>query len=77
MIDLSLVKLLNIRGTPIKLSLTTVNKANTEEEDLRVDFQIASVESRNDHVIDVKSAWAVKNLTIPLKHIKVTGSVGQ
>ena len=27
-------------------------------------------------MIDVKSAWTVKNLTIPLKHIKVTGSVG-
>ena len=40
MIDQLLVKLLNIRGSPSKLSLTTVNKVNTEEGDLRVDFQI-------------------------------------
>lgn len=40
MIDQLLVKLLNIKGSPSKLSLTTVNKVNTEEGDLRVDFQI-------------------------------------
>lgn len=77
MIDPSLVKLLNIKGSPSKLSLTTVNNADAEEEGLRVDFQIASVDSGNDHLIDVKSAWAVKDLTIPLKHTKVTRSVGQ
>ena len=77
MIDPSLMKLLNIKGSPSKLSLTTVNNADTEEEGLRVDFQIASVDSENDHLIDVKSAWAVKDLTIPLKHTKVTRSVGQ
>lgn len=50
MIDPSLVKLLNIRVSPSKLSLTTVNKTDTKEECLRVDFQIASVDSKNDHV---------------------------
>lgn len=75
MTDPSLVKLLNISGSPSKLSLTTVNKANTGEEGFRVDFKIASVDSGNDHVIDVKSASAVKDLTIPLKHTKVTRSV--
>ena len=77
MIDPSLVKLLNIKGSTSKLSLTTVNNADAEEEGLRVDFQIASVDSGNDHLVDVKSAWAVKDLTIPLKHTKVTRSVGQ
>lgn len=77
MTDLSLVKLLNIKGSPSKLSLTTVNNADAEEESLRVDFQTAPVDSGNDHLIDVKSAWAVKDLTIPLKHTKVTRSVGQ
>ena len=77
MIDPSLVKLLNIKGSPSKLSLTTVNNADAEEEGLGVDFQIASVDSRNDHLIDVKSAWAVKDLTIPLNQTRVTRSVGQ
>ena len=77
MIDLSLVKLLNIKGSPSKLSLTIVNNVDAEEEGLRVDFKIAPVDSGNDHLIDVKSAWAVKDLTIPLKHTKVSRSVGQ
>ena len=77
MIDPSLVRLLDVKGSPSKLSLTTVNRADTEEEGLRVDFQIASVDSKNNHVINVKSAWAVKDLTIPLKHTKVTRSVEQ
>lgn len=77
MIDLSLVKLLNIKGSPSKLSLTIVNNADAEEKGLRVDFKIAPVDSGNDHLIDVKSAWAVKDLTIPLKHTKVSRSVGQ
>ena len=76
MIDPSLVKLLNIEGAPSKLSLTTVNNADVEEG-VKVDFKIASVDSQNDCVIDVNSAWAVKDLTIPLKHIKVSKSVEQ
>ena len=67
MIDPSLVKLLNIEGAPSKLSLTIVNNADVEEG-VKVDFKIASVDSQNDCVIDVNSAWAVKDLTIPLKH---------
>ena len=46
MIDPSLVKLLNIKGSPSKLSLTTVNNADTEEEGLRVEFQIVSKDQR-------------------------------
>ena len=56
MIDPSLVKLLNIEGTPSELSLTTVNNADVEEG-VKVDFKITSVDSQNDCVIDVNSAW--------------------
>ena len=44
---------------------------------MKVDFKIGSVDSQNENVIDVKSAWAVKDLTIPLKHTRVIRSVAQ
>ena len=47
MVDPSLVKLLNIDGTPSKLSLTTVNSADVEEMGLKVNFKIASLDSKN------------------------------
>lgn len=77
MVDPSLVKLLNIEGTPSKLSLTTVNSADVEEKGMKVKFKIASLDSQSDHVIAVNSAWAVKDLTIPLKHTKLSRSVEQ
>ena len=33
---------------------------------MKVNFKIASLDNKNDHVIAVNSAWAVKDLTIPL-----------
>ena len=67
-IDPSLVKLLNIEGSPSKLSLTTVNNADTEEEGLRVDFQIASVDSGNDHLIDVICLGCKGSYNFPKAH---------
>lgn len=77
MIDPSIVKLLNIEGAPSKLTLTTVNNADAEEEGMKVNFKIAPVDSQNNHVLNVNSAWAVKDLTIPLKHTKLSRSVEQ
>lgn len=77
MVDPSLVKLLNIEGTPSKLSLTTVNSVVVEERGMKVNFKIASLDSKNYHVIAVNSAWAVKDLTIPLKHIRLSRSLEQ
>ena len=77
MVDPSLVKLLNIKGTPTKLSLTTVNSADVEERGMKVNFKIASLDNKNDHVIAVNSAWAVKDLTIPLKHARLSRSLEQ
>ena len=76
MIDPSIVKLLNIEGAPSKLTLTTVNNAGVEEG-VKVNLKIAPVDSQNDHVHNVNSAWAVKDLTIPLKHTKLSRSVEQ
>ena len=75
-IDPSIVKLLNIEGAPSKLTLTTVNNADVEEG-VTVNFKIAPVDNQNDHVLNVNSAWAVKDLTIPLKHTKLSRSVEQ
>ena len=76
MIDPSIVKLLNIEGAPSKLTLTTVNNADVEEG-VKVNLKIAPVDSQNDRVLNVNSAWAVKDLTIPLKHTKLSKSVEQ
>ena len=77
MIDPSNVKLLNVEGAPSKLTLTTVSNADVEEEGMKVNFKIAPVDSQNDHVLNVNSAWAVKDLTIPEKHTKLSRSVEQ
>ena len=48
MINPSLVELLNIKRSPSKLSLTTVHTVDAEEEEgMKVDFKIGSVDSQN------------------------------
>ncbi|XP_074632738.1 uncharacterized protein LOC141891656 [Acropora palmata] len=54
--------------------LTTVNNADMEEGG-KVNFKIAPVDNQKDHVLNVNSAWAVKDLTTPLKHTKLSRSV--
>lgn len=54
-----------------------MNSADVEEKGMKVKFKIASLDSQSDHVIAVNSAWAVKDLTIPLKHTKLSRSVEQ
>jgi len=77
MVDPSLVKLLNIEGTSSTLSLTTVNSVDIEERGMKDNFKIASLDTQNEHVIAVNPAWAVKDLTIPLKHTRLSGSLEQ
>ena len=72
MVESSPVKLLHIEGTPSKLSLTTVN--SVEETNIKI---FASLDSQNDHVVVVDSAWAVKDLTVSLKHTHLLSSVAQ
>ncbi|XP_068674574.1 uncharacterized protein [Montipora foliosa] len=55
----------------------TLHSVDAEEVGMKVDFKIGSVDSQNENVIDVKSAWAIKDLTIPLKHTRVIRSVAQ
>jgi len=77
MVDPSLVKLLNIEGTLSTLSLTTVNSADIEEKGMKANFKIASLNTQNEHVITVNPAWAVKELSIPLRHTRLSGSLEQ
>jgi len=44
---------------------------------MKVNFKIASLDTQNEHVITVNPAWAVKDLTIPLKHTRLSGSLEQ
>ena len=67
MIDPSLTTQLNIDGDPGELSLSTVNARGVQEEGMKVNFRIASV-NQEDQEIAVRGAWAVKDLAIPLKH---------
>jgi len=77
MVDPSLVKLLNIERTLSTLSLTTVNSADAEEKGMKVNFKIASLDAQNEHGIAVDPAWAVKDLTITLKHTRLSESLEQ
>ena len=52
-----------------------MNSFDSKEEGLKVNFKIAPVDNTSGHVVNVKSAWAVKDLTIPLKHTRVTKSL--
>ena len=54
-----------------------MNSADVEERGMKVNFKIASLDNKNDHVIAVNSAWAVKDLTIPLKHERLSRSLEQ
>ena len=42
---------------------------------MKVNFKIVSLDSQNGHVIAVNPAWAVKDLTIPLKHTRLSRSL--
>ena len=44
---------------------------------MKVDFKIASVIDLDTREIAVRNAWAVKDLTIPLKHVSVRKRMGQ
>jgi len=77
MVDRSLVKLLNIERTLSALSLTTVNSADVEQKGMKVNFKAASLDAQNEHGIAVDPSWAVKDLTITLKHTRLSGSLEQ
>ena len=71
MIDPSLVLLLGMKGTPSKLCLSTVSDSAVEEHGLKVKFKMSSVDAGEDEGILADSAWAIKDLSIPLKHTEV------
>lgn len=75
MIDPSLALLLGMKGNPSKLCLSTVSDPAVEESGLKVKFKISSVDAVNDKCISVDSAWAIRDLSIPLKHAEVLKDV--
>ena len=55
-----------------------MHSVDAEEVGMKVDFKIGSVDYQNENVIDLKSAWAVKDLTVPLiNHTRAIRSVAQ
>ena len=69
MIDPSLVDQLGIQGEDGQLLLSTVSQRDKQENGVKVDFKIAPVDDQHSHQITVRNAWAVRDLTIPLKHV--------
>jgi len=77
MIDPSLVMLLGMKGNPSKLLISTINDSNTHHTGVKVDFKLAAVDAIDDTQVCVQSAWATKELAIPLKHTKVMKDADQ
>ena len=65
------VKKLGIQGESSQLLLSTVNEREKRQQGLKVDFKISSVDDQDFREIAVRDAWAVQDLTIPLKHLAV------
>ena len=75
MIDPSLALLLGMKGAPSKLCLSTVSDPAVKEHGLKVKFKLSSVDANEDEFIPVDSAWAIRDLAIPLKHTEVLKDV--
>lgn len=71
MIDPSLVELLGLQGITGNLSLSTVNAKDRKETGIKVNFKVAPIEDPNNLGIDIRGAWAIKELDIPLKPYSV------
>ena len=69
MIDPSLVQKLGIQGKEGQLLLSTVSQRDKQEKGVKFDFQIAPVDNQYCEHVTVRNAWAVRDLTIPLKHV--------
>ena len=69
MIDPSLVQQLGIQGEEGQLLLSTVSQRDRQEKGVKVDFKIAPVDDSHTEHVTVHNAWAVRDLTIPLKHV--------
>ena len=71
MIDPSLVEKLEIQGESSQLLLSTVNERDKRQQGLKVDFKIASIDDQDFREVAVCDAWAVQDLSIPLKHLAI------
>ena len=50
-----------------------MSDSNVREQALNVSLTISPADDQEETKIRVKSAWAVKDLTIPLNHTRVVG----
>ena len=72
LIDPSLAKELNLKGSPGNLVLNTVSNSNVSNQATKVSFQLASLSDEDDDdVVDVDTAWATKELAIPIKQTRI------
>ena len=71
MIDPSPIDQLEIPGEMGQLLLSTVSQRDQREEGINVSFKIVSVCHQGRSEVTVRDAWAIRDLTIPLKHVAV------
>lgn len=77
LIDPSLAKELNIKGTPENLVLNIVSKQDDSNPATRVSFKLDSLDSDDSYIVKVETAWAVKELVIPIKQSRIIGRMLQ
>ena len=67
MIDKSLTSRLGIEGEQQSFFINTVAESNAEVKASKVNFKISSVNTKEEAIVDVSTAWSM-DLNIPLKH---------
>ena len=77
MTDPSLIGQLGIQGEASQLFLSTVNQRDKMEQGVKVHFKIPSVIDQDTREIGIRTAWAVKDLAIPLKNVSLRKRMGQ
>ena len=77
LIDPSLVKKMNLKGTPGNLILNTVSNSDVNNQAIKVSFKLACLDEEDNSVVNVETAWAVKELSIPIKQRKITNRIAQ
>ena len=60
LIDPSLAKKMNLKGTPGNLVLNTVSNSDVSNQATKVSFKLACLSEEEDSVVNVETAWAMK-----------------
>lgn len=70
LIDESLALQLGMKADPQTFFITTVTDKNVKGHASKVNFKVSSIDSLSTVQVNVSTAWAVKDLDIPLRHSK-------